>query len=112
MNYRRIATLKSGEVFREYLSEMGIDLEFDEELQSGRHASLAQPIQLANGFKIGNRFCILPMEGWDGTTDGRPSEVTVRRWRHFGESGAKLICKEHLFCALSAISASSLTEVT
>lgn len=91
MNYRRIATLKSGEVFREYLSEMGIDLEFDEELQSGRHAPLAQPIQLANGFKIGNRFCILPMEGWDGTTDGRPSEVTVRRWRHFGESGAKLI---------------------
>src|SRR5262249_59942045 len=23
--------------------------------------------------------------------DGRPSELTIRRWRHFGESGAKLI---------------------
>jgi hypothetical protein len=31
------------------------------------------------------------MEGWDGTTDGRPSDLTTRRWRHFGISGAKLI---------------------
>ena len=39
----------------------------------------------------GNRFSILPMEGWDGTPDGRPTELTLRRWRRFGESGAKLI---------------------
>jgi 2,4-dienoyl-CoA reductase-like NADH-dependent reductase (Old Yellow Enzyme family) len=31
------------------------------------------------------------MEGWDGTTDGEPSALTVRRWRNFGRSGAKLI---------------------
>jgi len=31
------------------------------------------------------------MEGWDGTPDGRPSELTTRRWRNFGRSGAKLI---------------------
>ncbi len=31
------------------------------------------------------------MEGWDGTEDGRPGPLTVRRWRHFGASGAKLI---------------------
>ena len=31
------------------------------------------------------------MEGWDGTLDGRPSDLTTRRWRHFGISGAKLI---------------------
>ncbi|HMY74262.1 MAG TPA: NADH:flavin oxidoreductase, partial [Blastocatellia bacterium] len=42
-------------------------------------------------FTIGNRFSILPMEGWDGTPDGKPSELTLRRWKHFGESGAKLI---------------------
>ena len=30
-------------------------------------------------------------EGWDGTPDGQPSELTRRRWRRFGESGAKLI---------------------
>jgi 2,4-dienoyl-CoA reductase-like NADH-dependent reductase (Old Yellow Enzyme family) len=31
------------------------------------------------------------MEGWDGTTDGAPSERTLRRWHRFGRSGAKLI---------------------
>jgi 2,4-dienoyl-CoA reductase-like NADH-dependent reductase (Old Yellow Enzyme family) len=31
------------------------------------------------------------MEGWDGERDGRPSELTFRRWEHFGASGAKLI---------------------
>src|SRR5687767_9756323 len=31
------------------------------------------------------------MEGWDGTREGEPSELTIRRWRNFGKSGAKLI---------------------
>jgi len=31
------------------------------------------------------------MEGWDGTSDGKPTDPTVRRWKHFGLSGAKLI---------------------
>jgi 2,4-dienoyl-CoA reductase-like NADH-dependent reductase (Old Yellow Enzyme family) len=31
------------------------------------------------------------MEGWDGTLDGRPSDLTQRRWQNFGRSGAKLI---------------------
>jgi 2,4-dienoyl-CoA reductase-like NADH-dependent reductase (Old Yellow Enzyme family) len=31
------------------------------------------------------------MEGWDGTREGEPGELTIRRWRHFGRSGAKLI---------------------
>jgi 2,4-dienoyl-CoA reductase-like NADH-dependent reductase (Old Yellow Enzyme family) len=31
------------------------------------------------------------MEGWDGTAEGLPSELTQRRWERFGASGAKLI---------------------
>ena len=31
------------------------------------------------------------MEGWDGTAAGEPSDLTRRRWRHFGISGAKLM---------------------
>jgi len=31
------------------------------------------------------------MEGWDGGTDGSPTELVRRRWRRFGESGAKLV---------------------
>jgi len=38
-----------------------------------------------------NRFAVHPMEGWDGTPQGRPSDWTRRRWRRFGRSGAKLI---------------------
>jgi 2,4-dienoyl-CoA reductase-like NADH-dependent reductase (Old Yellow Enzyme family) len=40
---------------------------------------------------VGNRFAVLPMEGWDAESDGRPSELVRRRWRRFGESGAKLV---------------------
>lgn len=88
--YRRVAQLKSAGEFRAHLGSLGITIPFDEELRCGPDAPLAQPYDL-DGFRIGNRFAILPMEGWDGTHDGRPSELTRRRWRHFGASGAKLI---------------------
>jgi NADPH2 dehydrogenase len=91
MKYRRVAALKTAETFRAYLAQVGADLAFDEQLESGPEAPLAQSYRLRNGFTIGNRFCMLPMEGWDGTLDGRPTELTTRRWRRFGLSGAKLI---------------------
>jgi 2,4-dienoyl-CoA reductase-like NADH-dependent reductase (Old Yellow Enzyme family) len=31
------------------------------------------------------------MEGWDGTTDGLPTELTRKRWHNFAISGAKLL---------------------
>src|SRR4051812_47477183 len=34
------------------------------------------------------------MEGCDGTLDGRPDELTYRRYRRFGDGGAKLIWGE------------------
>ena len=61
----------------------------------GPESPLGQPIHVrhADGSArtIGNRFCVHPMEGWDGTTEGGPTDDTMRRWRRFGESGAKLI---------------------
>jgi NADPH2 dehydrogenase len=91
MRYRRVASLKAADDLREYLDQIDVDLPFDKELATGPDAPLAQPYRLRNGFTVGNRFCILPMEGWDGTLDGRPTELTIRRWRRFGLSGAKLI---------------------
>ncbi|MFT7677254.1 MAG: NADPH2 dehydrogenase [Planctomycetota bacterium] len=44
-----------------------------------------------DGLAVSNRFAIHPMEGWDGTPEGSPGELTLRRWRHFGLSGAGLI---------------------
>lgn len=89
-NYKRIASLKTADDFASYLSLLGLDLQFDRDLQSGAESPLGQSYQL-DDFTIGNRFSILPMEGWDGSSDGKPSDLTIRRWKHFGESGAKLI---------------------
>ncbi len=91
MTYPRISSFKTAGELSTCLAEAGIDLKLDDRLQVGSDAPLAQPYRLANGFTIGNRFCVLPMEGWDGTADGHPSELTFRRWRRFGTSGAKLI---------------------
>jgi len=88
--YPRVASLKTAAAFRAHLHRSGIRLQFDEHLTPPRDSPLAQPIEV-NGVTVGNRFCILPMEGWDGTRSGEPSELTRRRWRHFGQSGAKLI---------------------
>jgi 2,4-dienoyl-CoA reductase-like NADH-dependent reductase (Old Yellow Enzyme family) len=51
---------------------------------------LAKPLKYKDK-TIGNRWCILPMEGWDCLSNGAPSEFTERRWTRFGYSGAKLI---------------------
>ena len=59
-------------------------------LSAQSNSPMAQPIDVG-GFVVGNRWCVHPMEGWDGTTTGEPTEHTVRRWKHFGESGCKLI---------------------
>lgn len=77
--------------FRDHLRELGIFLPAHDQVLSARDRSpLAQSMMIGN-FKVGNRCCIQPMEGWDGNRDGTPSERTFRRWRRFGESGAKLI---------------------
>ncbi|MBN1874943.1 MAG: NADH:flavin oxidoreductase [Anaerolineae bacterium] len=91
MEYCRVASLRNFEKFTAYLAEIDVEMPCDEKLVVGADAPLARTCVLKNDFTIGNRFCVLPMEGWDGTPDGRPTELTTRRWRRFGTSGAKLI---------------------
>jgi NADPH2 dehydrogenase len=90
MAYPRIASFKTADQFLDRASQLGITLPFDRVLDASATAPLAQPYT-QSGITVGNRFCILPMEGWDGTLDGRPTDLTRRRWQHFGASGAKLI---------------------
>lgn len=90
MKFPSISSLKTAADFQNHLAELGVSLPFDETLETGPEAPLARPFPRSAG-TIGNRFCILPMEGWDGTDDGRPTELTRRRWQNFGRSGAKLI---------------------
>jgi 2,4-dienoyl-CoA reductase-like NADH-dependent reductase (Old Yellow Enzyme family) len=89
-SYRKIASLKTTEEFLSYVDDLGISIPFDKEVEAGPDTVLNQPLQFGSRV-IGNRFCALAMEGWDGTRDGRPSELTERRWRNFGLSGCKLI---------------------
>ena len=90
--YPRIAQLRTPQQFAEHIRSLGIKLGFDPELQSAPASPLAQSYLVSSLCSpLSNRFCILPMEGWDGTTNGRPTDLTIRRWQRFGQSGAKLI---------------------
>ena len=51
---------------------------------------LAQPLTV-KGKTIPNRLACQAMEGCDGTADGRPDELTVRRYDRFAKGGAGLI---------------------
>jgi 2,4-dienoyl-CoA reductase-like NADH-dependent reductase (Old Yellow Enzyme family) len=88
--YRKIASLKTVEEFRKYTDELGIELNLSNHVQTGADAPLGRSIKYGR-HAIGNRWCILPMEGWDCLPDGSPGELTERRWLRFGRSGAKLI---------------------
>ncbi|MCC5830018.1 MAG: hypothetical protein JJU36_11275 [Phycisphaeraceae bacterium] len=93
--FTRVGHLKTIEQFQAHLASLGIELPMDSDILSAAARSpLAEPITIGRGEDTrvcGNRWCIHPMEGWDGTADGKPTEHTVRRWRRFGLSGAKLI---------------------
>jgi 2,4-dienoyl-CoA reductase-like NADH-dependent reductase (Old Yellow Enzyme family) len=89
--YPKVAQLKSVAAFRERLRELDLELPLDEQVLSAAEGSpLAEPLAIGS-FLVGNRWCIHPMEGWDAERDGSPSPLTLRRWEHFGRSGAKLI---------------------
>lgn len=90
-NYPKIAQLKTIAALRERLAELQLELPSDDDILTAEAGSpLAEPL-VVGGFRVGNRWCIHPMEGWDAERDGSPSAHTLRRWRHFGVSGAKLI---------------------
>ena len=90
-NYIKIAQLRTVSEFRDQLAELDSVIPVDDSIQSADDGSpMAQELSMGP-FKVGNRWCIHPMEGWDAHADGTPSDLTLRRWRNFGLSGAKLI---------------------
>jgi 2,4-dienoyl-CoA reductase-like NADH-dependent reductase (Old Yellow Enzyme family) len=86
----RLGTVKDVARFQDHIRSLGLNIPCHREVISGAGSSLRAPME-RGGIKIGNRIAVQPMEGWDGTADGKPSEHTYERWRKFGRSGAKLI---------------------
>jgi 2,4-dienoyl-CoA reductase-like NADH-dependent reductase (Old Yellow Enzyme family) len=90
MSFPKITSFKSVDDFVNHIRALPIEMPFDPVVKSGDDSPLGGALMTPCG-EVGNRFSILPMEGWDGTTDGMPTDLTIRRWQRFGESGAKLI---------------------
>ena len=88
--YRKVAEFKTVEDFSAYLKSENINIGLVPEVPADGSAALARKA-VCKGRTIGNRWAILPMEGWDCMADGTPSEFTRRRWLNFAASGAKLL---------------------
>ncbi len=91
VRHKRVSTFRSAAELRAHCSALGVRVPCDGDLLAAPGSPLAQPIDAGSGLRIGNRFAIHPMEGWDGTGEGRPTDLVRQRWRNFGISGAKLI---------------------
>ena len=91
----QVKRLRTIDDLRRRLLALGLadDIGADDEVDAD--GPLAHPVSFIDGSigtrTVGNRFAVLPMEGWDGTTDGRPTDLVRRRWERFGESRAKLV---------------------
>lgn len=88
ISFRRLGGLENVTEFEAACREAGAHLPIDPALERG--GPLSTHFEVA-GRRVGNRFAILPMEGWDGTDLGAPTDLTRRRWARFGAGGAKLI---------------------
>ncbi len=75
-------------VLEKEIHALGVDIRLEPDIR----ASLS-PLAVGNR-TVGNRFAIHPMEGCDGTLDGAPDDLTLRRWARFGGGGAKLLWGE------------------
>lgn len=94
-NIVQVKRLRTIADLRERLEVLGIadQLGIDDVVEPD--GPLAQSFTFTDGsagsHEVGNRFAVLPMEGWDGDAAGAPTDLVRRRWRRFGESGAKLV---------------------
>jgi NADPH2 dehydrogenase len=100
----RFETLVRTEVMARYYKYKTPDDVIQDALQLGHslpmsddYSPLFQPIKIGSKI-VGNRLCVQPMEGCDGTLDGHPDELTYRRYRRFGAGGAKI-----LWCEATAV---------
>ncbi|WP_318361585.1 flavin oxidoreductase/NADH oxidase [uncultured Agathobaculum sp.] len=79
---------KSMDELKQELTRIGVRLPLSDSLEA-----LKREVKLG-ARTMHNSIAIQPMEGCDGTADGRPAELTLRRYDRFARSGAGLIWAE------------------
>ena len=79
---------KSLDELKQELDLVGVRLPLSEDL-----SALRREVKIGST-TAANSIAIQPMEGCDGTADGRPAELTLRRYDRFARSGAGLIWAE------------------
>ncbi|MBO4354325.1 MAG: flavin oxidoreductase/NADH oxidase [Clostridia bacterium] len=85
-NFRSLSQLRS------LIEKNGYDVPLSRDL-----SALRRTVDVNAGGKVytlGNSLSVHPMEGFDGETDGSPSELSHRRYMRFAASGAALVWSE------------------
>ena len=84
-----IRKIKTGEEFLAVTKAQGLSYPFSENM-----SVLGEPIRLKSGKVIPNSIGIPPLEGFDGTFEGAPTETVFRRYDRYARGGAGLIWYE------------------
>lgn len=96
VRWTQVKKLDSVEAFRRHCADLGVEVPIADAVDP--HGWLARPVEIRDGDRgvliAPNRFAVLPMEGWDATTEGRPTDLVRRRWRRFASSGCGLVWGE------------------
>jgi len=92
----QVKKLDTVDAFREHCAGLGIEIPIADDVDPAGPLARAAEINDGSGGTLTspNRFAVLPMEGWDATTDGRPTDLVRRRWRRFAASGCGLVWGE------------------
>ncbi|MEO6467645.1 MAG: NADH:flavin oxidoreductase [Acidimicrobiia bacterium] len=92
MRYTQVKRLRTVEEFRAHVADLGVDIPATDRVERSGPLGDAVVVRDASAgiLTAPNRFAILPMEGWDGTADGYPTDLVRRRWERIGASGAGL----------------------
>jgi len=79
---------RTAESFFKQNRELGLDLPYSEDL-----TVFQDPLQIGSKM-LPNRLAYQAMEGCDGTGEGSPGKLTIRRYDRFASGGAGLIWYE------------------
>ena len=96
MRFTQVKALHTVDALEAHLRGLGVTIPIDPEVDPD--GVLGSPVTIRDGsaefLSAPNRFAVLPMEGWDASTDGRPTELVRRRWSRFATSGCGLVWGE------------------